>query len=180
MSGAVTACIRSVCALAAVAAAAWAAPAAGRDYPLEPPRLASNDPFAQKAWADRYLDQNDWILVGYANRDFWLITAEETPHNRYPVVEDWARAEDGQMHPPGSKVALSELWRIETDCAKQTYRVIRTIGYKYNNLRGPVLFDTQTPDAPYVTAAAGSVNESLVNAVCSAAKETAPPQGPAQ
>jgi hypothetical protein len=160
----------SVCVVCTVLAKG---PACAKDPPLDPPRIASVDPRAEQAWADQYLDKDDWILAGYANDQFWLVSSEETAHNDYPHVLDWVRIEKGGPLNPALSSA-SALWQVEVDCAKSAYRPTRMISYRYNNLRGAVLGDLPNKDGKFVTGPPGSVIAAVLEAICKSAAANAP------
>ena len=154
--------------------------AGAEDRPLEPPRLAPGaDPDAHRAWAARYLDMDDWMIAGFNNGSFWLVSSEKAPRNSYPIVQDWVRFE--QASPLNPKLLnASALWQMEMDCSKSAYRTIRSINYRYNNLRGPVLGNRTDDDAKFSTPPPQSVGDAFVQAVCQSAKGDAPQQGGGQ
>ena len=160
----------SAVAFGAALVGAWAS---AKELPLDPPRIVTLDATAEKAWAGRYLDQDDWILTSFANDEFWLVSSEETGHNAYPKVLDWIRFEDGRPLVP-SQPSGSALWQVEVDCATSGYRPIRLINYRYNNLRGAVLSDHGAADAKLTTAAPGTVIGSALAPICKSAAENAP------
>ena len=141
------------------------APVLAKDWSADPPRIISSDSQTQKAWANRYLDQEDWMLAAYANGQFWLVSSETSAHVAYPLVQDWIRIEIGHPLDPKLPVA-STLIQVEADCAKSGYRSLRFINYRGNNLRGAILGDAYAQESKLEAMAAGSIGAAVVSQIC--------------
>ncbi len=142
-----------------------AAPVLAKDWAADPPRINSSDGPTQKAWANRYLNQEDWMLAAYANGQFWLVSSETSAHVTYPLVQDWIRSEIGHPLDPKLPVA-STLIQVEADCAKGGYRSLRFINYRGNNLRGSILGDAYAQESKLEAMAPGSIGAAVVNQIC--------------
>ncbi len=165
-----------IAAIGAVAGALFAAAAVeAKEFPLEPPRIDPESPMSvQLAWANRYLDQDGWMLPGRGNGSFWLVSSEQTVHNEYPIVRDWVRIESAAPPLPNqAEPSNSHLWRLEVDCSKRTWRRLRSIFYRYNNLRGRILADGEESTS-WTTAKDETVMWHVLDAVCRGAEDSAP------
>lgn len=167
------------CGALAACAVLVAGAAAAQDVLQDPPRLApGSDANAHRAWAARYLQQDDWTIAGFVNGGFWLVSSEISPHNHYPTVQDWVRIEQaGPLNPQLPNA--SALWQTEVDCSKSAYRTLRYINYRYNNLRGAVLGDRTDDKATFITPPPQSVGDAVVQAICKDAASGAPPSASA-
>ncbi len=155
-------------ALAAAGVLAVASGALAKEWPLDPPRIESSDTQAQRDWASRYLDQDDWALASFANGQFWLVSTEVSAHNAYPKVQDWIRIENGGPYGPKLHIG-STLVQVEVDCASVSYTPLRFINYRNNNLRGQVVGDTEPADPKPEKMSAGSIGEAAVKQICDGA-----------
>ncbi len=152
-------------AVAAAIALAAAGHAAAKDWPSDPPRINIIDSQAQRDWAKRYLDQDDWTLAGFVNDQFWLVSSEVSAHSDYPIVRDWFRVETGRDLDASLPIA-SSLVLAEADCSKTAYRAIRFVNYRGNNLHGAILADVEPPNPKMESWSAGSIGESVARLIC--------------
>ena len=151
-----------VVALGAIVASAPTSSA--QPLPVDPPRLDSDDTPALIAWGRKYLDETDWLQYGVAHRILWLVSNIPTDRSTYPVVRDWVRTEvTSSASGPHSSLQL-----VEVDCKTKVYYRLRSIFYKNNNLRGPILSNDEPVGPKPMPVPFNSIAEGFVNEICAA------------
>ena len=148
----------------AAAFAAGSAVAAPGDP--SPPRLKEVTNQAIRAWGEAHIQQEDWLVVGNANGNLWLVSAlPNSDEVSYPLARDWIRAEvaiDGGL-------SRSTVSHIEVDCEKRRDRTLETYYFDQNNLRGPSVTGPAATDK-WVDATPGSIRETYIDSICRGAR----------